>query len=190
LLLRIRTVSKSLIPNVLVLNSGIPGRTAHKGSIEWVEDACALPPTLFLRLELAQQLGLHSVCAVPVIASKPAFTICVLVLWSSEARKEEHQFLALMQETVERMVPRVLATLDRSALLFGTPSMASTLPSLHALDLPRNSIGSSVSEGSERVVLVRLLYLWFLDGILTTRVWRRESGAGWARTSCAAPVRA
>lgn len=119
-------------------NIGIPGRAAHKKHIEWVEDVCTLPPTNFLRLELAQQVGFHSTCAVPIVSPKFVRPLCVLVLWAAEARKEEIRVMKEVQTTVNRFLPRLHQAFDLTSPAISTDaaSLSVALPSLQTLDLP------------------------------------------------------
>ena len=131
-------------------NIGIPGRAAHKKNIEWVEDVCSLPPTNFLRLELAQQAGFHSSCAIPVVSSKFVRPLCVFVLWATDTRKEEVRILRELQATVNQFLPRLLQFFELSIATAG-PGMtidqaiaSSALPSLQTLDLPRGMLSAPV----------------------------------------------
>lgn len=128
---------RSMAPKLVVLrklsesiafpdNIGIPGRTSHKRQLEWIEDVCSLPPTMFLRLELAQKLGFHAVCAVPVIVSKVGRPICVCVLWSEAVRKEDSRVVKALQDALNPFISQFSAILERNGVV--VPLSASVAP--------------------------------------------------------------
>jgi PAS domain S-box-containing protein len=80
---------------------GIPGRVWATQKAEWMEDVSEQPLKIFLRADIAKQVGLKAALGIPIVAHEKVIAVCVF--YSSVACKEDRRMVELVKSVVKQL---------------------------------------------------------------------------------------
>jgi PAS domain S-box-containing protein len=80
---------------------GVPGRVWATKQPEWTQDVSTQPLDVFLRADIAKQVGLKSALGVPIVANEKV--IAVFVFFTFEAHQEDKRMVDLVKSVAKQL---------------------------------------------------------------------------------------
>jgi len=87
--------------HTFVRHTGVPGRVWATQQPEWTQDVSQQPLNVFLRADVAKQVGLKSALGVPIVANE--IVIAVFVFFTFDAHQEDKRMVDLVKSVAKQL---------------------------------------------------------------------------------------